>query len=283
MEQGSAGLFALLLSFLLSSFLFFSFLRGFASISGEQARARLTRARIQRSSLVFHLSSEVMSQKVTKEVRQDSACPPPTRLACLCRPAVDGHTACVHVNKRALCGETMALRTHVRSDLETLPCAGAPPFRSATHHQVHRNNCTNTNKRSFGRARVFPSAVIAWMVYTYTQVISSGVGVRWEAFLTLSSRLHSLSLQRCRGHSKLESIVASSDAAEKHCACTRGSQASAGGAGRAPLASRSISRFIETGEASWHQPFSRQLPHPRPLQPGPPQFQTKAWRSPVHQ
>lgn len=207
----------------LSCFSLFSFLR--VCINGEQARARSIRARIQLSPLLFHLNSRsyvAQSQKVTKEVRQDSECPPPTRLACLCRPAVDGH---VH------CGETMTPQTHVHSDLETLPSAAAPPFRSATHHQVHRNNCTDTNRRSFGRARVFPSAV---MVYTYTQVISSGVGVRWEAFLTLSSQLHSLSLHCCQGHFNLESIVASSDAAEKHRACTRGSQANAGERGSRP-------------------------------------------------
>lgn len=48
----------------------------------------------------------------------------------------------------------MTPQTHVHSDLETLPRARAPPFRSATHHQVHRNNCTSTNGRSFGRARL---------------------------------------------------------------------------------------------------------------------------------
>lgn len=143
----------------------------------------------------------------------------------------------------------------MHSDLEALPCARAPPFHSATHHQVHRHNCTNTNRCSFGRARVFPSAV---MVYTYRQVISSGVGVRWEAFLTLSSRLHSLSLHRCQGHFKLESIVASSDAAEKHCACTRGKSGKHGGTGeqvaprwvRDRFAACAGDGFIETGEAS---------------------------------
>lgn len=203
-----------------------------------------------------------------KEVRQDSVCPPPTRLAYLCRPAADGHMDCVHADKRALCGETMTPRTRMHSNLATWPCARAPPFVSTAHHQVHRNNCTNTNKHSFSRARVSPSAVIAWMVYTYTQVISSSVGVRWEAFLSLSSRLHSLSLHCCRGHFKLDSVVASSDAAEKHGACTRGSQTSTGGRGAGRAAPRPAGFTIDLPHVweiasskqvkrvqRWHQPF----------------------------
>lgn len=203
MEQGTAGLFAL--------FLFFSFLRGFASICREQARARLIRARIQLSSPVFPLSSRSYAAQGQKGDEGGQAG--------LRVPSA--HTPRLSLQAAGRWARVCAL-TRVHSDLETLPCARAPPFRSATHHQVHRNNCTNTNRRSAGRARVFPSAVIAWVLYTYTQVISSGVGVRWEAFLTLSSRLHSLSLHRCRGHFKPESIVASSDAAGKKNARARG-------------------------------------------------------------
>lgn len=70
--------------------------------------------------------------------------------------------AFVHADRCALCEQNnVPANMHVgSSNLETQPscshtrrCAQAPPFLPSAHRRGHRNNCTNTNRRSLGRAR----------------------------------------------------------------------------------------------------------------------------------
>lgn len=167
-------------------------------------------------------SYAAQGQKVRKEVRQDSA----------------------HTPRLSLHGGRWARActpTRVPSDSETLPCARAPPFRSATHREVHRNNRSSTNRRSFGRARVSPSAVIAWM-FTPTRRSSAAA---WESDGRLSSPFpHDYThypFTAAGGTLSWRPLLHLQTLREKPERVHEGKSGAGGGtAGRAPLASRSI-------------------------------------------